>query len=180
MKLVFMSDIHGSSFWLTKAIERWKQEQADQLLLLGDLLYHGPRNPLPEHYNTGQVAALLNQYKSQITAVRGNCDAEVDQLMLEFPIMADYTVILTEKRKLFLTHGHLFDADHLPGISSGDVFVQGHTHIPMAEKRGGVFVFNPGSVALPKNNFPNSYGLLENDTLYIKDMDGTVITTLLL
>ncbi|HVN47541.1 MAG TPA: phosphodiesterase [Bacteroidota bacterium] len=180
MKMMFLSDIHGSIFWLKQAMDQFEHEDADQLILLGDLLYHGPRNPLPEHYDTQAVAALLNRYKQKIIAVRGNCDAEVDQFMFEFPMMADYSVLLHEGRKIFLTHGHIFDVDHLPNVSAGDVFVQGHTHIPVAEKRGDIFFFNPGSLALPKNNHPHSYGILKNHELQIKDLDGTVITSLAL
>jgi uncharacterized protein len=178
MKLFFMSDIHGSVFWLKKALKQFDHEHAEQLILLGDLLYHGPRNPLPEQYDTQEVAALLNQYKHKIVAVRGNCDAEVDQLMLEFPMMADYSVLLFEGRKIFLKHGHLFDFDHLPALSAGDVFMQGHTHLPVAEKRGDIFIVNPGSVALPKNNNPHTFGILENNVFQIKDTDGTVVKTL--
>lgn len=174
---MFLADIHGSIFWLKKAIDQFEQERADQLILLGDLLYHGPRNPLPEEYNTKDVAALLNQYKNKIVAVRGNCDAEADQVMLEFPMMADYSVLLYDERKIFLTHGHLFDFDHLPALPAGDIFVQGHTHLPVAEQRGKIFLFNPGSIALPKNNHPHSYGILNDHELQVKDADGTVVTS---
>jgi uncharacterized protein len=175
MKILFISDIHGSVFWLKKALKRFDLEHAEQLILLGDLLYHGPRNPLPELYDTKEVAALLNRYKQKIVAVRGNCDAEVDQLMLEFPIMADYTMVLYEGRRIFITHGHLYDFDHLPNISAGDIFAQGHTHIPAAEKRGGIFLVNPGSIALPKNDHPHSYAILSKNEFQIKDVEGNLL-----
>lgn len=175
MKLFFMSDIHGSIDWLNRALEKFEQEQADYIVLLGDLLYHGPRNPLPEGYNPKEVAAKLNAYKDKIMTVRGNCDAEVDQMMIEFPILAEYIVLFHEGRRIFVTHGHHHSIDQLPHLSAGDVFVQGHTHLPVAEQRGEIFVLNPGSIALPKENNPNSYAVLENNEFRIKDFEGRVI-----
>lgn len=178
MKLFIISDIHGSADWLNRALDIYEKEQADQILLLGDLLYHGPRNPLPDGYHPQEVAAKLNQYKNKIISVRGNCDAEVDQLLIEFPIMADYAVVYYEKRKIFATHGHQLSMEQLPPLSPGDIFIQGHTHIPVAEKRDDIFLFNPGSIALPKEGYPNSYALLEGSEFRVLDFEGNVIKQL--
>lgn len=175
MKLFFMSDIHGSAHWLTKALDRFDQEQADHLVILGDLLYHGPRNPLPEEYNPKAVAEALNARKEKIMTVRGNCEAEVDQMLLEFPVMADYAILLYEGRRIFATHGHHFSMDNLPPLTKGDVFIQGHTHVPVAELRGDLYVLNPGSISIPKENYPNSYAVLENNRFTVKDFAGQTI-----
>ncbi|MNP30776.1 Phosphodiesterase YfcE [compost metagenome] len=131
------------------------------------MLNHGPRNALPEGYAPAQVAEKLNQYADKIIAVRGNCDSEVDQMLLHFPITAPWQQILLEKRRLFLTHGHLFGPDNLPPLSTGDVLVYGHTHIPVAEQREGVVHFNPGSVSIPKGGNVPSYGMLEDNLLSV-------------
>ena len=175
MKIFFMSDIHGSIHWLTQALEKFDQEKADYLVILGDLLYHGPRNPLPEDYNPKAVASALNARKDKIIAVRGNCEAEVDQMMLEFPVMADYTILFYEGRRIFATHGHSFSIDNLPPLSEKDAFIQGHTHVPVAEQKAGVYVLNPGSITLPKENFPNSYAVLEDNVFVVKDFEGNTI-----
>lgn len=175
MKYFFMSDIHGSLSGLEAALACFEQEQADQLIILGDVLYHGPRNPLPEAYNPAAVAKLLNQYKDRITAVRGNCDSEVDQMLIEYPMMETYSMLVLNDRRMFLTHGHHYDPDTLPPLRAGDIFSFGHTHLPMAEKRGDLYLFNPGSVALPKENNPKSYGLFDGVTLMVKSLDGTLI-----
>ena len=175
-KLAIISDIHGSLAGLNRALEQVDREGAERILLLGDLLYHGPRNPLPEGYDPQEVAKRLNARKSQIVgAVRGNCDAEVDQMLIDFAIMGEYAVVLHEERKLFVTHGHRHSMDNLPELSAGDVFMQGHTHVPVAEQKDGLYLFNPGSVALPKENYPASYGLLDESGLKVKGLDGTTI-----
>jgi len=133
MKIFFASDIHGSPACLTMALDAFTREKAGVLVLLGDLLYHGPRNPLPGDYDPAKTAAMLNEYREHIVAVRGNCDSEVDQTLLDFPIMADHSTILDGTTRLFLTHGHLFSLDSLPPLPAGSVFVFGHTHVPMAE-----------------------------------------------
>lgn len=150
MKLMFISDIHGSLFWLEQALAKVEEEQPHTLVILGDFLYHGPRNPLPDGYNPQGVAAKLNAYGKSLVAVRGNCDAEVDQMLLEFPMMGDYVLILHEGRKIYATHGHGFSIDHLPALAEGDVFIQGHTHLPVADIKEGIYVLNPGSISLPK------------------------------
>lgn len=174
MKLFFMSDIHGSLFYLKEAIERFEKEGASHIIILGDELYHGPRNPLPQDYNPKEVADILNTYAEKIIAVRGNCDSEVDDMVLSYPIMSTYCYVLYEGRKLFLTHGHVYNDSNLPPLSPRDVFFFGHTHIPMAEKKNGITVINPGSISLPKENNPHTYGILENNIFLIKQLDGSV------
>lgn len=175
VKLFFMSDIHGSELYLNKALEAFKREEAEQIIILGDELYHGPRNPLPEGYNPKVVAEILNIYKNQIIAIRGNCDSEVDQMVLAYPIMSDYITLVDEGLRFFITHGHIYNPENLPNLGSGDVFCYGHTHIPVAEKKDDIFIFNPGSTTLPKENNPNSYGIYENKKLYVKKLNGEII-----
>lgn len=175
MKLFFMSDIHGSAVWLNRALAKVEEEKADYIVILGDLLYHGPRNPLPDEYNPKAVAERLNAYKERIIAVRGNCDAEVDQMLIEFPILSDCAILFHEGRRIYATHGHHFHIDQLPQLSGNDIFIQGHTHVPVAEKRGDVFVLNPGSISLPKENNPQSYGVLEGLDFRIKDFAGNTL-----
>lgn len=172
MKLFFMSDIHGSLYYLEKVIENYKKENADFIVILGDELYHGARNDLPQGYNPKGVTELLNKYSDKIIAVRGNCDSEVDEMVLDFPIMATYSSILYNGKRLFLTHGHVYGENNLPKLRDGDVLIYGHTHIPVAKKENGIFIINPGSISIPKENNPNSYGILENDVFKIKDLDG--------
>lgn len=172
MKLFFMSDIHGSVYYLNKALDKLKEEKADYIVILGDHLYHGARNPLPKEYNPKQVIEILNSYGEIIIAVRGNCDSEVDEMVLNFPIMATYSNILYNNKRLFLTHGHIYNENNMPKLSNGDVFIYGHTHIPKAEKMGNIYVINPGSITLPKENNPHTYGILEGKTFKIKDLEG--------
>ncbi|MFT5872587.1 MAG: putative phosphoesterase [Clostridium sp.] len=180
MKIFFISDIHGSLYYLKKAIDRYKEEGASYIVLLGDALYHGPRNPLPEGYNPQEVASFLNGYKDKLIAVRGNCDSEVDQMIIEYPMMSDYSIILYNNRRLFLTHGHIYNEENLPNLSENDVLINGHTHIPVAKKSGKIYILNPGSVSLPKGNNPNSYAILQENLFEIKDLDGNVIKKILL
>lgn len=143
--------------------------------MLGDALYHGPRNPLPEEYKPQEVANLLNEYKHKIIAVRGNCDSEVDQMLIEYPMMSDYSIILYNNRRIFLTHGHIYNEDNLPSLNGNDVLVHGHTHLPVAKKHNNIYVLNPGSISLPKDNNPNSYAILQDDLFQIKNLEGKVI-----
>lgn len=175
MKIFFIADIHGSLYYTRKALESFKKENADYIAILGDELYHGARNPLPEEYNPKEVALLLNEFADRIIAVRGNCDSEVDEMVLDFPMMAAYSIILYNNRRLFLTHGHIYNEDNLPKLREGDVFIYGHTHVPRAEKKDNIFIINPGSITFPKENSSNSYGVLEENTFKIKDLNGTVI-----
>ncbi|MDT8718109.1 phosphodiesterase [Clostridium sp. 19966] len=178
MKLFFISDIHGSIYYLKKAFECFKQERADGIILLGDSLYHGPRNPLPKEYNPKEVSDLLNEYKENIIAVRGNCDSEVDAALLNYPMMSDYSFILFGERRVFLTHGHLYNPDKLPALKQGDIFAYGHTHIYQAENVNGIFLINPGSVSLPKAGNTHTYGILRESSFEIKDLEGKEIKKL--
>jgi putative phosphoesterase len=174
-KIFFISDIHGSLYYLKKALEAYKQEGANYIIVLGDALYHGPRNPLPKDYNPEAVALLLNEFKDKIIAVRGNCDSEVDQIVIEYPMMSDYCIILYNDRRLFVTHGHIYNENNLPSLSENDVLVHGHTHIPVAKIHDKIYVLNPGSISLPRENIPNSYAVLHDDLFQIKDFQGAVI-----
>ena len=149
MKWMVASDIHGSAKYCRELLDAYEREKADRLLLLGDLLYHGPRNDLPDEYAPKMVIAMLNAKKNQILCVRGNCDAEVDQMVLEFPILADYCMLDLGTKLVYATHGHLTSAEQLPPLREGDLFLQGHTHVPMNEVKNGIRCMNPGSVSLP-------------------------------
>ena len=151
MKLLIASDIHGSAFWCEKLMNIMKREKPDKLILLGDLLYHGPRNDLPEGYAPKQVISMLNDHADKILAVRGNCEAEVDQMVLSFPCMAEYFQIPVDGVLFYLTHGHHKSPDRLPSLSEGSVFLSGHTHVKMNEVRQGIRCLNPGSVSIPKD-----------------------------
>lgn len=151
MKLLIASDIHGSAYYCARLMELMEREQPDKLILLGDLLYHGPRNDLPRNYAPKQVIPMLSQYADRILAVRGNCEAEVDQMVLPFPCMADYAVLLVDGVTFYLTHGHHWNPDHLPPLAAGSVFLFGHTHVKLDEVRGGIRCLNPGSISIPKD-----------------------------
>lgn len=151
MKLLIASDIHGSAFWCGKLMEVMEAEKPHRLILLGDLLYHGPRNDLPRDYAPKQVIPMLSRYADRILAVRGNCEAEVDQMVLPFPCMADYAMLACDGLNLYLTHGHLWNPDSLPPLAEGSVFLSGHTHVKLDELRGGIRCLNPGSVSIPKD-----------------------------
>ncbi len=151
MKLIIASDIHGSAFWCGRLMELVEAEKPDRLILLGDLLYHGPRNDLPKDYAPKQVIPMLSQYKDIILAVRGNCEAEVDQMVLPFPCMADFSQLYADGRLLYLTHGHHHSPDNLPPLPEGSIFLSGHTHVKLDEIRNGIRCLNPGSVSIPKD-----------------------------
>lgn len=182
MKLFFASDIHGAPDACRRMLEQFDASGADRLVLLGDLLYHGPRNALPQAYDTKAVAEQLNARKDVILCVRGNCDAEVDQMVLDFPIMSDYLQLYLGGRRVFATHGHIYDMDGSgmqPPLADGDVFIQGHTHLIRAEKKQqdgkGIYVLNPGSVGIPKGGFPASCGIMDETGFRILDLDGKPI-----
>ncbi|MGB6129398.1 MAG: phosphodiesterase [Psychrilyobacter sp.] len=177
MKIFVMSDIHGSIYYLEKALECFEKEEADYILILGDILYHGPRNPLPKDYNPKLVAEKLNLYKDKIIALRGNCDSEVDQMLLDFPIMSDFTNLFLGDKRIFASHGHLFTENKLP-ISKGDILISGHTHLPLAKKKD-IYIFNPGSITLPKEENPHSYGILTSSSWKIKDLDGQTFKSII-
>lgn len=179
MKIMFISDIHGSYYWAQKAVERFYAEKADRLVILGDILYHGPRNDLPKEYDCKKVIALLNPLKDKIVAVRGNCDSEVDQMVLEFMMRSDYALMEVDGHHFFLTHGHLFNEEQLPLLNDNDILVYGHFHKPIAKKTNRIYIFNPSSISLPKEGI-NSYGIYERDCLYIKDFDNHIVKSVAL
>ena len=171
MKWFIASDIHGSAAWCERLLRRYAEEGADRLVLLGDILYHGPRNDLPEGYAPKEVIAQLSPLKDRILCVRGNCEAEVDQMVLPFPVLADYALLAEETRLVYLTHGHIHNAQNLPPISAGDVLLHGHTHVPCCETVQGIHVLNPGSVSIPKENSWHGYMTLENGVFVWKDVE---------
>jgi uncharacterized protein len=163
MKLMIASDIHGSSFYCRLMIEAFHREGADRLILLGDLLYHGPRNELPKEYAPKEVITMLNGMKDNILCVRGNCDAEVDQMVLEFPIMADYALILAGTHVIYATHGHNYNENNLPPLQNGDILLHGHTHVPKCTKYENYMYMNPGSIAIPKEGSSHSYMIIDGN-----------------
>ncbi len=177
MKLLIASDIHGSAAACRKLLKAWDREEPDRVLLLGDILYHGPRNDLPEEYNPKEVIAMLNERRDTVLCVRGNCDTEVDQMVLQFPILADYAWIAQDNLSIFATHGHVYNTDHLPPLRKGDILLHGHTHIPAWEDHGDFRYFNPGSVAIPKKDSKKSYMTLENGILVWKTLKGEAYHT---
>jgi len=151
MKLVIASDIHGSAYWCGKLVELIKKENPDRVVLLGDLLYHGPRNDLPKGYAPKEVIPMLSGLKEKILAVRGNCEAEVDQMVLPFPCMADFALLEADGVRMYLTHGHHASPEALPSLPEGSVFLSGHTHVKLDKTLDGVRCLNPGSVSIPKD-----------------------------
>ena len=172
MKWMIASDIHGSEYYCRELLEAFEREQPDRLLLLGDILYHGPRNDLPKGYQPKKVIELLNHYKQDILCVRGNCDTEVDQMVLEFPILADYCVIADGKSLIYATHGHHFNEQNLPPFHKGDILLCGHTHVPKCTEHADYIYMNPGSVSIPKEGSWHGYMILENGRFFWKDLQG--------
>lgn len=193
MNYFFASDIHGSAFWCEKLLAAYRESGAQRLVLLGDILYHGPRNDLPKGYAPKEVIAMLNPLADEIICVRGNCEAEVDQMVLAFPCMADYALLHLNGLDFFATHGHLYNTlengRNLPPLKNGDILIHGHTHLPVAERyavpaesgdgtnsgnplQKQIFWLNPGSVSIPKGGNRNSYGLLCDKHFSIRDFDG--------
>lgn len=170
MKLMFASDIHGAADCCEKMLKRFDEERAEKLFLLGDILYHGPRNDLPADYAPKRVIAMLNERKNQLLCVRGNCDTEVDQMVLEFPIMAEYALLYLDGRMVFITHGHKFNTDNPPLLNNGDVLLHGHTHVQTIDESRNYTYINPGSVSLPKNGMPKSYLIYEDGIFTIKEI----------
>ena len=176
MKWMIASDLHGSAYYCCKMLEAFEREGADRLFLLGDLLYHGPRNDLPREYAPKEVIPLLNGKKEKLLCVRGNCDAEVDQMVLEFPVLADYAVLPVGQRLIYATHGHIYHVKNLPPLAPGDVLLHGHTHVPAWTEFGqGNLYLNPGSVSIPKENSPHSYVTLEGDTMQWKELESSAV-----
>ena len=176
MKILIASDIHGSLKYCKELVERYNEEKCDKLILLGDILYHGPRNDLPEEYNPKGVIALLNGMSDEILSVRGNCEAEVDDMVLDFNVLADYACLYIKKRLLFLTHGHKYNPQNPPKLKKGDILFNGHTHISKIEEVGHFLYVNPGSVSIPKENTPHGYIILTDDEITHKDLDGNILT----
>jgi len=178
MKFMILSDIHGFTEPLDKALDAFEKENCSMILFLGDALYHGPRNAFGGSYNAAEAARKLNRYSDRILAVRGNCDSEVDQMVLNFPLMSDYHIVFDGDRKFFLTHGHLYNRDNMPPLREGDIFASGHSHIAHLEKKEGIIHFNPGSISLPRENSSPSYGLYEDGNLRIVSLGGEVLKSM--
>ena len=173
MKILIASDLHGSAFYSAKLLERFNNEKADKLILLGDIYNHGPRNPLPEEYNPQKVAQMLNAIKDKLIVIKGNCDSQVDSMISEFSFIED-AVIVSGNKTVFCTHGHVYNRDKLPATAF-DAIVYGHFHTGFIERENGIIVANAGSVSLPKNDTPNSYLTLEDEKLTLKDIEGKII-----
>ncbi len=172
MKLMIASDIHGSAYYCKKMLECYREEKARRLFLLGDLLYHGPRNDLPREYAPKEVIAMLNGVREELLCVRGNCDAEVDQMVLKFPILADSMILYLDGHMIYATHGHVYNEKNLPPLKRGDILLHGHTHVQAMENLEDYIYLNPGSVSIPKNGNENSYMIYEDGTFAIKNMEG--------
>ena len=177
MKLMIASDIHGSAFYCEQLIKAYQKENPERFLLLGDLLYHGPRNDLPPEYAPKRVIEMLNKIAANLLCVRGNCEAEVDQMVLDFPVLADYAWLDVNGLRIFATHGHLFGEDNPPPLKAGDILLCGHTHIPKMQQHGDYLYVNPGSVSIPKEGSAHSYLVLEDRTLTWKSLDSVAYRT---
>lgn len=176
MKWLIASDIHGSLYYGKKLIECIKKEQANLIIFLGDILYHGPRNDLPKDYNPKEMLKLLNEYSDKIVSVRGNCDGEVDQMVLKFPLMADYAILTMADLVIFATHGHIYNEDNLPPLPNGAILLCGHTHIQKCTKHETYTYMNVGSVSIPKEDGYHGYMIIEDGVFYWKDLDGNIVT----
>ena len=170
MKILIASDIHGSAYYCRMLLEALEREKADRLFLLGDILYHGPRNDLPERYAPKEVLAMLNPHAAEILCVRGNCDCEVDQMVLDFPIMAEYALLDAGSALIFATHGHVYNPQNPPVLPRGSIVLCGHTHIPVCKESDGITYLNPGSVSIPKNGSAHSYMIYENGAFVWKEL----------
>ena len=173
MKIMIASDIHGSLKYCRELIEKYREEKCEKLVLLGDVLYHGPRNDLPEEYNPKGVIAILNDMAEEILCVRGNCEAEVDEMVLSFPVLAEYAFFYHKGRMFFLTHGHKMNPQNLPKIKKGDILFNGHTHVSKIEELEGGYIYaNPGSVSIPKENTPRGYMVVDDSAIIHKTLSG--------
>lgn len=174
MKWMIASDIHGSAYWCRRLLTRFAAEGADRLLLLGDILYHGPRNDLPQDYAPREVIAMLNGMADRVFSVRGNCDTEVDQMVLAFPVLADYALLSDASlgdRLIYATHGHVYNWEHLPPMRPGDILLHGHTHVPLCRQEAPICL-NPGSVSLPKEGSHHGYLTLQGGVFRFMTMEG--------
>lgn len=176
MKIMIASDIHGSAYYLEQLLNRYDEENPDKLLLLGDILYHGPRNDLPKGYAPKDVILLLNTHKEEILCVRGNCDTEVDQMVLDFPILADYCILYEKGHMIFATHGHHYNMENPPMLKKGDILLHGHTHVPVSEEFDGRIYLNPGSVPFPKWKCTQLHDVGRRSVTW-KDLDGNSYKT---
>lgn len=172
MKLMIASDIHGSAYYCRQMILAFEREQADKLLLLGDILYHGPRNDLPRGYAPKEVIELLNPLKNKLLCMKGNCEAQVDQMVLSFPVLAEYAVLFTGNAVLYATHGHVYNEENPLPMEAGAVLLNGHSHVPKCTAHENYIYMNPGSVSIPKDNSPHSYMTVEDDVFLWKDLEG--------
>lgn len=172
MKWMIVSDLHGSDYYCDCMLRAFSEEKAGRILSLGDLLYHGPRNDLPKDYAPKRVIEKLNSLKEVIFNVRGNCEADVDQMVLEFPVLSDYAILDIDGVNIFATHGHIYHPQSLPPLPKGSVFLYGHTHIPKKEEVNGILCFNPGSMSIPKMDSWHGYMIFEERTFIWKDFDG--------
>lgn len=172
MKYLFAGDIHGSVYYMKRLLKRIEQEKPDRIILLGDLLYHGPRNSLPKDYDPKTVTEMLNSLKDRAVSVRGNCDCEVDQMVLQFPIMAEYIIMECGEHVIYVTHGHTFNKKNPLPMQAGDVILCGHTHVPEISELNDYVYLNTGSVSMPKYGTRNSYVVFRNDTFVWKDVNN--------
>ena len=173
MKLLVVSDIHGSAYYAEKIPEIFEREKADKIIVLGDLYYHGPRNPLTKDYSPMKVAEILNSLKDRLEVIKGNCDAEVDEMISEFKFK-EHLLLYVNNMKIYFTHGHKNNMDNLPDEQI-DMMVYGHFHTGFIVKKDGIIFANPGSISLPKDNTKNSYLILDKESIVLKDIDGNVI-----
>ena len=175
MKIMFASDIHGSYLYAKRVKELFEKENADLLVLLGDYLNHGPRNPLPEGYSPKETIELLNSMRDKLLCIKGNCDSDVDQMVLNFPVLTETAVLFLDGKRVYLSHGHVVNPENPLPMQKGDILINGHTHVWKIEDCGEFLYLNPGSVTLPKENQDNSYMIYENKTFTIKSVDGKVL-----
>lgn len=177
MKIMVASDIHGSAFYCREMINAYERENPDRILFLGDLLYHGPRNDLPKEYAPKEVIAMLNDEKvaSKVLCVRGNCEAEVDQMVLNFPCLADYCVLFAGSRMIFATHGHVYGENNPPKLKKSDILLNGHTHVPALVEHENFTYINPGSVSIPKENSHHGYMVIDDEKIVWKTLEGAEV-----
>ncbi len=177
MKLLIASDIHGDATCCQAMLDAFERENAEKILILGDILYHGPRNDLPEGYAPKKVIEMLNAVADKLISVRGNCEAEVDQMVLNFPVMSTTACVLDAEnnRAIYMSHGHIYSPDNLPPVPEGSLFLSGHTHVLAAEKKNGTLCVNPGSVSLPKNSNPKTYAIYNGKSIEIKTLSGETV-----
>lgn len=179
MKVLIISDIHGSVTSANKIKALDDIHNYDNIICLGDFNYHGPRNPIPENYNPKEVVTILNGLKHKMIGVRGNCDADVEQMLYEFSMMSYLIEMEFENHNVWMTHGHKYNEDNLPPLKDNDIFMYGHTHLLVAKKQNNHYIFNPGSITLPKGGNPKTYGVMDNNGLHIYDLDDALIKEVL-